>query len=194
MPRPPHPSRKVDPAALDWTLPDAELARRVGLSRQRVGALRRDFAAGRPSPVRGRHWVSLARDAQLAALKGDILRYRLSVRETAAALGVWERSMSAVAARCGVEFARGQIPMAEINWDLPSHEIERIWRLPHNRAATIRSTTVRRPPRWRHGQPRADLAEAVRAEEQKAAAWFAAGLDVLERLRRISPAFSNKPA
>ena len=186
MPRPPHPSRKVDPAALDWTLPNAELARRVGLSPQRVGALRRDSAGGRPSPLKGRHGDAMAREAELAALKDDILRYRLRVREAAAALGVWARSMSAIGARCGLEFAPYPLPIGEINWDLPSREIERIWRLPHNRAANARSTTVGRRPRWRYGQARADLAEAVRAEERKAAAWFDARRALLERLRSLA--------
>ncbi len=127
----------VDWKTLDWTLRDADLARRLDLSRERVRQMRNALSAGLPAPRaligRFEEFVS----GCSAELHGLTLETAIEKFGETIGLHVARR----VLRKCGVRLERAKRPTAEIrkiDWRLPNRELAAIWRINPMQVAAAR--------------------------------------------------------
>jgi hypothetical protein len=170
----------------DWSKQDVELAREMGLSRERIRQIRQLLGAPRSPhhgclPATHRHNTLVALQwaiENLDRLKG------LSGRELTRQYGflpcspVYEFLRTKGVLRNGNYKHRWDL----MNWELPSLVLERVWELPFHSAADYRFRKRPARPKWTlfgglaalqgRGELRA-YNRAVQAEERKAAKYFA---------------------
>ena len=171
----------------DWSKQDVELARETGLSRERIRQIRQLLGVPK-SPHQGSRSASRRRYTlvlQWAAENLDRLR-GLSWAEVERKYGFkphWQ--VHAFLKAKGI-LRHGNLIRNNrwrlVNFELPDRVLERIWKLPLYRATSFRSRKRLPAPRWTliggpaarpmGGELRA-YNRAVRAEERKAAKYFA---------------------
>lgn len=170
---------------VDWSKQNVVLAEELGLSRERLRQIRQEIGAPKPpQPHLSRKSVAALQWAKehLEEIKG------LSAPEVGRKYGLkryWHQS--AVGAflrpllRNGRYFRKHRWDLMDFN--LPNHNLERIWRLPLHMVGSYRRRNGRPASKWyfKDGpqytklsgrrQPQA-YARAVRAEERKAKIYF----------------------
>jgi hypothetical protein len=168
----------------DWSKSNAELADEAGLSREPLRQIRHALGAPDP-PHRSYRRRKTAEDLQWA--KDNLEKLKgLCKAELARKYGV-SRSKANPIIRFLEPFLRDA--RQKYRWDLmtfslPSCDLERIWRLPHNMAASYRYRKRLPRPAWFviEGRPYARLSgrgqlqayrRAVKAEERFAARYLA---------------------
>lgn len=100
----------------------------------------------------------------------------LTVMEIQAKYGTSTRTIAKVRRLTGAKSSlRDKYPFDIMNWELPSVDLERIWKLPRNRAGFERWRKNYPKPTWRcnggHWPKSPEYRKAVTAEESKAAQW-----------------------
>jgi len=169
----------------DWTKQDAELARETGLTRERIRQIRR--LLGAPKSLHHNRHPTQSRQTliklQWAAENLDRLK-GLTVTEMEREYGIYSQSPVLRFLRAQGVLRHGcfKHPWHLMNFELPSGVLERIWKLASRLAAKYRYQKRLTAPKWalfgglaalqRRGQLRA-FNRAVRAEERKAAKYFA---------------------
>ena len=169
---------------VDWSKQDVELAEDMGRSRERIRQIRQRLGAPQLAhPRRRRRTVAALKWAKdnLDKLEG------LSGAEAGRRYGLSPHWRDGPLYRFLRPVLRDGIRIRKHRWDLmnfglPSGDLEGIWRLPRNSAGSYRLRNRLPPPAWsfQGGHPhfrgrgglRAYL-RAVRAEERKAARYFA---------------------
>ena len=173
-------------AKWDWTKRDFELADEMHLSRERIRQIRKVVGAPKPKgPCSARHTVAALRWAteNLDRLEGlsraeASRKYGLNLQWSGSLLLAFVKPLL----RDGNQFPKHRWDL--MNFQLPSRALERIWKLPYNLAAYQRWRKGLPRPKWRY-RPQLERSRfkgrrqcqayrrAIRAEERKAARWFA---------------------
>jgi hypothetical protein len=173
-------------AKWDWTKRNFELADETHLSRERISQIRKMVGAPKPKgPRQARHTVAALRWAteNLDRLEGlsqaEVGRkYGLNLQWSAGPIVAFLRPLL----RDGNRFQKHRWDL--MNFQLPSRDLDRVWKLPYNLAAYYRWHKGLPRPRWRY-RPQLELLQfkgrrrlpayrrAVMAEERRAARWFA---------------------
>ena len=123
---------------VDWSKRDIELAEKADLSRERIRQIRQQLGAPKPSGYRRmRRTIAALRWAkenldQIKGLSGTELRRKYGLRP------LWKAGPLAAFLK---PFLRDGRLTPKHRWDLmnfnlPSRDLQRIWRLPHNLAAS----------------------------------------------------------
>lgn len=156
---------------VDWSLRNAEIARRMGVSDERVRVVRETTGAGPPAPTDAERFRAFVA-ANKPALRG------LTAHEAMAAAEVRlnPTTASEILRAAGVRPARkpgvGSVLANVGDWRLPSPDIARLWGLAVATVNTYRSRRRKPPPLWSVQSPRTftdpEYLKAVTAEERKA--------------------------
>ena len=170
----------------DWSKQDVELADEMGLSRERIRQIRQKVGA--PKSARQHQMRKSAALLQWAKDNRDKFK-GLSAAELGRKHGLSPYWRSSPIYPFLKPLLRDGRRIRKHRWDLmnfrlPNHDLERIWRLPPNMVAAYRSRNQRPPPAWRfkraRGHPQLSRREqlpayrrAVKAEERHAARYFA---------------------
>ncbi len=169
---------------LDWSKSNSELADKAGLSRERLRQIRQ--AVGVPKPAHRHRRVAKsakvmrwAKDnlEKLKELSGAELRRKYG-------LGFWRGTAIHQFLRPYLRDGRRKHRWDLMDFRLPNHDLERIWRLPHNSAGARRCGKHLPQSTWyfRLGRGHRRLGgrgqfeayrRAVKAEQRKAARYFA---------------------
>jgi hypothetical protein len=160
-------------AKVDWRLPDAELARRLGVTREAVRQARKRMGKEGASPSLTARFRAYA-VAHRAELQG------LKVAEALKCAGVELRWLSGwrVLDAAGITAADAGRPsrlsrLSDADWRLPDSVLGKIWRISQDRVADRRRLLGRPPANW--DARRAGVSEnpayraALAREKQKAA-------------------------
>ena len=173
--------------AVDWTKQDVELAREMGLSRERIRQIRQLLGVpqsphhGSYSAYRHRNALALQWAAEnldrLEGMSGEEVRRKHGFPRH---FQVYEFLRAKGVLRNGNRIRKYRWSL--MNFELPNGALQRIWKLPRYRATTYRSRKHLPAPKWslagglgalqRRGELRA-YHRAVKAEERKAARYFA---------------------
>lgn len=165
---------------LNWDKQDAHLAREVGVSRERIRQMRRELDM--PNALNHKHHpVRMGETAYSYLLRPHL---RMSGKATAKELlalidkeptRLNKSKLHEACRYIGFEVKREPcwFEKCDINWDLSSRDIDRIWKLSTNTAANTRCRYKMAAPLWDsrfsgHDNDHAYLA-AVENEEAKAA-------------------------
>jgi hypothetical protein len=168
---------------MDWSKQNVELAAETGLTQERIQQIR--LRVGAPKSPQQHRWrktakvLPWARD-NLDQIKGlswaeVVLKYGLPPYERESTLHQFLKPFL----RNGSRKHRWDL----MNFKLPNRDLQRIWRLPYNKAGSYRyehrlplSTWCFSGPRYTHFTRRRQIQayhRAVKAEERKAARHFA---------------------
>lgn len=171
---------------VDWSKQNCQLADEMSLSRERIRQIRQKVGA--PSPAH-RHLLRKT-SAALQWAKDNLDKLKgLSGAELRRKHGLSPHWGHGRFYQFLKPFLRDGRLLKKHRWDLmnfrlPNRDLERIWRLPYNMAASYRFRKRRPPPTWRVKPGTGDLQfpgrgqlqayqRTVEAEEQNAARYFA---------------------
>jgi hypothetical protein len=171
---------------MDWSKQNCELAEEMGLGGDCIRRIRRKLGA--PKPTHPRRKRKTRNAMQWAKTNLDELR-GLTQTELGRKYGLSKGWRGGPLYPVLKPFLRDgrldrQHPWQRMNFRLPNRELERIWRLLCGVASRIRREKQRPPPTWRCNPMRLGIQfygggqlqayqRAVRAEERKAARYFA---------------------
>lgn len=181
IPQPPVivPKITIDHSQWDWTRPDIEISRAVGLSRERIRQIRAKL--GKPKVTT--YQVKYQKFLDMAAGRKELLlrqhqEFQLS-----------QKHFRVYCARAGIkciwtpcQYECRKYPMNLMNWDLPAKLLQDIWKVPDRyvsvwrcnhgiRKAKFRSTKGNYPHRYAH---------LVWQERRKAEEYFASKQPAVE--------------
>jgi hypothetical protein len=169
---------------IDWTKQDIQLAAEIKLSRERIRQIR--LRLGAPKSPHHREirkstlalqWAIDNQDKLLGLSQAEITRkYGLRMDDRSGALYQFIKPLL----RNGNLFRKHRWDL--MNFDLPNHDLERVWNVPRNMLGSYRRRNRRPPPRWPfHGSYPQFTGQrefqayrrALKAEERYAARHFA---------------------
>jgi len=164
--------------AWDWTKQNVELAAETGLSTERIRQIRRILGAP-PSPYHlqrpaVRRLLAWAKD-NLDKLRGMTWREIQQMHGLDVARG--GRLYDFLRQHKVCRFGNLRHPWDQMNFELPSSVLQRVWKLPRNMVASYRLRKGLAPARWplkgrlaylRKRGPLRGFLRAVKAEEKKA--------------------------
>jgi hypothetical protein len=133
--------------SVNWSLRDAELARQLNLSRERVRQMRNSLSAGLPAPramIRRFEDFAVAQRAQLSGL---------TLEETIRSFGepIGLNAARRILSKRGVHLARAKrptSPVRKLDWRLPNRELAAIWRMSAMKVAAARQRYAVGPAMW----------------------------------------------
>jgi len=164
--------------AMDWSKQDGDLAVEMRLSKERIRQIR--MLVGAPKSINHRKVRKHVREFQWCKENLNKLKW-LSVPEVRQKYGLRIAQSTSLYLFLRRHLRGSKYPWHLVNFDLPSAVLDRIWRLPHNLAASNRSRNKRQNPRWAFmgRQPKLKsraqhqaYQRAVKAEERKAAVYY----------------------
>lgn len=173
-------------STVDWSKQDVELADEMGLSRERIRQIRQKVGA----PKSARQHKMRKSAAALQWAKDNLDKFKgLSGAELGRKYGLgphWQHGplypFLKPLLRDGKRIRKHRWDL--MNFRLPNHDLERIWRLPRNMVAAYRFRNQRPPPAWCFKRVRGHTQlsgreqlpayrRTVKAEERNAARYFA---------------------
>ena len=163
--------RGVDPREwdhVDWSLRDAEIARRIGVSRECVRLIRRARAAGPSAPQAAAaqlsHFIAAHRDKLHGLLVEEVVHHS----GTDLPYHVVRRLLR----EHGVQPHEPRSKLRDVDWRLPNRDLALIWGASARYLANVRARLGVGPARWtaraRHAPVNPAYAEALAQERLKA--------------------------
>lgn len=133
--------------SVDWLLRDAELARRLDLSRERVRQMRNALCVGLPAPRALIQRFEEFATAQRAQLDG------LTLEETIRSFGepIGLNAARRIIRKREIHLTRPQRTKSEVrklDWRLPNRELAAIWRISAMKVAAARHRYAMGPAMW----------------------------------------------
>lgn len=176
----------LDHGEIDWSMTDSQIAKIMGISRERVRQYRKEKRLAK-SINKGVHAETIALRRAIADQihrSGCVTAPELN-QIIGANASDWKIKHHAKAV--GFEIAkkvkggktissRKRLEIIDVNWTLPNKDIDTIWRLSHNSAGKYRSDNNLPPPKWNiqfgHNKDNPSYRQAVQNEIKKAEAYF----------------------
>ncbi len=160
--------------ALDWTRTDRELARQLGYTRERIRQVRRELGMA-DSPFKRhsakgialREWLRRNRD-RAGALNGEQIRAESGVTLGSGAIARYMRMEGIAWTGAGPPRPAAPPKYSLFNWDLPNHQLSRIWGSLANYVSRRRARSGHGPARW-DGRSIHTMQGTVAFEEYRAA-------------------------
>ncbi len=133
--------------SLDWSLRNAELARHLDLSRERVRQMRNALRVGLPAPR-----ALIQRFEEFAIAQRDQIR-SLTLEETIESFGepIGLSAARRILRRHDICLTRAQRPTSQVrklDWRLPNRELAAIWRIDAMKVAAARHRYSMGPAMW----------------------------------------------